>query len=411
MRRVVVTGLGAVTPLGLDAESTFRSLCQGCSAVGYITRFDASGLPVRIAAEIKGFDPLLYIDKKEARRSDLYTQYAIAASDMAKQDAKFDDSFYSKNRVGIIWGSGIGGIATFEEQTRIFLTQGPSRVSPFFITMMISNMAAASLAIRYGYTGDNYGVVTACASGAHAIGLAFESIRSGRLDAAIAGGSEAPIVGISFAGFCANRALSTRNDQPEKASRPFDIDRDGFVMGEGAGALILEELECAKRRGARIYCEICGVGMSSDAFHITAPPEDGEGAYRSMLDAINQAKLTPDSIDYINAHGTSTPAGDIAELRAIKRLFGTRGIKVSSNKSMFGHLLGAAGSVEAVVTVKTIESGIIPPTINLDNPDPESDGIDLVPNRAVTYPVRYAICNSFGFGGHNASILFGAFSD
>jgi len=410
MRRVVVTGMGAVTPLGNNVESFFSGLVEGRSAVGIVSRFDPSGFPSRIAAEVKEFDPSLYLDKKELRRTDLYTQYAIAAADMAKNEAGLDGSAYPPERIGIIWGSGIGGIATFEEQTKIFLTKGVDRVSPFFITMMISNMAAGVLAIRYGYKGDNFAVVTACASGAHAIGLGVQAIRDGRIDAAITGGSEAPIVGISFAGFCANRALSTRNDEPEKASRPFDTGRDGFVMAEGAGAVVLEELEHARRRGARIYAEVLGVGMSSDAFHITAPPENGEGAYSSMLRAVKDANLSPDEIDYINAHGTSTPVGDIAELRAIKRLFGTRNIKVSSNKSMIGHLLGAAGAVESIATIKTIETGIIPPTINIENPEPEAEGIDLVPDKAIRYPVRYAISNSFGFGGHNISILFGAFN-
>ena len=369
MRRVVVSGLGAITPVGNDLNSFWSSITEGKSGVEHITFFDPSLFASQIAGEVKNFDPTQYISPKAVARTDRYTHFAIGAATEAIDDAGLTaDSKINKERVGIIWGSGIGGIGTFARQHTILIQKGPRRVSPFFITMMISNTAAGYLAMKYGFSGPNYTVVSACASSGHAIGNAFELIKGGKADAVLTGGSEAPIIEMALAGFCSNRSLSRRNDFPEKASRPWDKDRDGFVIAEGGGALVLEELEHAKKRGANIYAELIGVGMSSDAYHFTAPPPDGRGAFLAMKAALSSAGVSPDKVDYINAHGTGTIAGDIAESAAIKTLFANSldKLKVSSIKSMTGHLLGASGAIEAIATVMSLKEGIIPPTINLE---------------------------------------------
>ncbi|KWX07484.1 3-oxoacyl-ACP synthase [Hydrogenibacillus schlegelii] len=405
-RRVVITGLGVVTPIGNDVETFWNNLVAGRSGVGPITAFDASDFPTRIAAEVKGFDPEAYMDKKEARRVDRFIQFAGAATRMALEGAGLKITPDIAERVGVIIGSGIGGLATLEENTRALLERGPRRVSPFLVPMMIANMGSGYVSILFGAKGPNTTVVTACASGTHAIGEATEMIRRGIADVMIAGGSEAAIRPLGLAGFTSMKALSTRNDAPEAASRPFDRGRDGFVMGEGAGVVVLEALEFAERRGARIIAEVAGYGLSADAYHLTAPAPEGEGAARAMRLALQDAGLRPEDVDYINAHGTSTEYNDLAETQAIKAVFGEHAyrLKVSSNKSMIGHLLGAAGGVEAVATALTIARGIIPPTINLTDPDPELD-LDYVPNVAVRADVRVALSNSFGFGGHNAVLV------
>lgn len=410
--RVVVTGMGAITPLGIGVEPFWTGLKAGRSGVGPITRFDAARMDCRIGAEVRGFDPLQFIDKKEARRMDRYTQFAVAAAHMAVQDAGLNLEALDRERVGVYLGSGIGGMETFSEQMEVLLTKGPHRVSPFLIPMMIVNMAAGTLAIHFGLKGPNMTTVTACSSANNAIGEAFDALRSGKADVMLTGGSEAAFVPIAVAGFAAMKALSTRNDEPERASRPFDAGRDGFVMGEGAGLLVLETLEHARSRGARIYAEVIGYGVSADAYHMVQPPDNGEGGARSMRRAIQDAGIRPDEIDYINAHGTSTPQGDVAETRAIKDVFGehARKLAVSSTKSMHGHLLGAAGAVEAIACIMAIRDQILPPTINQEQPDPECD-LDYVPNQARPARVETALSNSFGFGGQNATIIIRKFRD
>lgn len=409
MRRVVVTGLGVVSPIGTGVEKFWKNLTAGVSGVDIIKRFDPIevGLSVHIAAEVKDFNPENYFEKKELPRVSDFIKYAVAASEEALKDSGLLDEKFDPYRVGVIIGTGIGGLRDIEEQQKILLEKGPKRVSPFFIPYGISNMAAGLVAIRYGFKGPNYCVVSACATGNHSIGDAMRLIQKGDIDVAIAGGCESAITPLGIAGFASMKALSTRNHEPQKASRPFDLERDGFVMGEGAGILVLEEYEHAKARGAKIYAELVGYAATDDAYHITAPCADGEGAYMCMKLALEDAKIKPEEVDYINAHGTSTPLNDKAETLAIKSLFGEHAYKlsISSNKSMIGHLLGAAGAVEAVATVKTVQTGIIPPTINLEKPDPECD-LDYTPNRAVQREVNIAISNSFGFGGTNACLVF-----
>ncbi len=411
-RRVVVTGMGMISPLGLNLQSSWRALIEGKSGVGYITHFDAKDYPVRIAAEVKGFEPTNYIDPKEARKMDRFIHFAMATVEMALQDAQLKISPEVAERTGIVIGSGLGGLPVIEAYHKVLLEKGWKRITPFFIPMVIANLAGGQIAIKYGIKGPNIAISTACASGNHSIGEAYRIIQYGDADIMIAGGTEAVITPLAVSAFAAMRALSTRNDEPEKASRPFDVDRDGFVMGEGCGLLILENLEHALKRGARIYAEIAGYGMSCDAYHITAPSPDGEGGARCMKLALNDAGVPPEEIDYINAHGTSTKQGDELETQAIKTVFGEHSYKlcVSSTKSMTGHLLGAAGGVEAIFTVLSVYENIVPPTINLDNPDPLCD-LDYVPYKARKKEVRYALTNSFGFGGTNASILFKKFTE
>lgn len=408
-RRVVVTGLGAVTPIGTGVDKFWTNLVKGVSGIDHIKSFDPAefGLNVTIAGEVKDFDPMNFLDKKEASRLSVFVHYAVAAAEEAILDSGIKEAGYDPLKIGVIIGTGIGGLRDIEREHTVITQKGARRVSPFFIPYGISNMGAGYVAIRHGFKGPNYCVVSACATGNHSIGDAFRMIQAGDIDAAIAGGTEAAITPLGVAGFAVMRALSTRNDEPQKASRPFDRDRDGFVMGEGAGILVLEEYERAKARGAKIYAELVGYGATDDAYHITAPHECGEGAYECMRLALEDAGLNPDEIDYINAHGTSTPLNDKIETLAIKQLFKEHAykLKISSNKSMIGHLLGAAGAVEAVASVKTIETGLIPPTINLENPDPECD-LDYVPNEAVKANVRTVLSNSFGFGGTNACLIF-----
>jgi|DewCreStandDraft_2_1066082.scaffolds.fasta_scaffold00104_27 3-oxoacyl-[acyl-carrier-protein] synthase II len=408
-RRAVVTGLGLVTPVGLTTEETWANLLAGCSGAGPITQFDAQGFPVRFACEVKGFDPERYIDRKEVKRTDRYAQFALAAAAQAMAQAGLADApaGLDPERFAVVLGSGIGGIQTFEEQTRRLLERGPERVSPFFVPMFIADMAAGLVSIRFGAKGPNFATVSACASSAHAVGQALRLIRTGEADVVLAGGSEASITPMAVAGFAAMKALSERNDHPTAASRPFDKDRDGFVMGEGAGVLVIEALEHAERRGAAVLAELVGFGQTADAYHITAPPPGHEGAARAMRRALEDAGLGPEDVDYINAHGTSTPLNDAAETAAIKAVFGPRAYElvVSSTKSMTGHTLGAAGGIEAAICVLACKEGRIPPTINYTTPDPECD-LDYAPNAAVVRPVRAALSNSFGFGGHNAALVF-----
>lgn len=414
-RRVVITGLGAVTPLGNTAEEFWTGLLQGRSGIGPITKFDAterdaSGAyryPTRIAGEVRNFDPLKYLDRKEARRLDPYLQYAVACAVMAVEDAGLDPARVDGTRFGVLIGSGIGGIATLLEGERTRLEKGPERVSPFLIPMMIVNMASGLVSMRFGARGPNSAVVTACATGNHAIGDAFRLIQRGDADVMIAGGAEAMVVPLAIAAFCAMKAMSTRNDAPEKASRPFDAGRDGFVPSEGGGVVVLEALEHARRRDARIYCEVVGYGMTADAYHMTAPDPDGDGAARAMAAALRDAGLAPAEVGYINAHGTSTPYNDKFETLAIKRVFGdhARRLAVSSTKSMTGHLLGAAGGVEAIATALALHHGVLPPTINYETPDPDCD-LDYVPNHARKQEVEVALSNAFGFGGTNATLAF-----
>jgi len=404
-RRVAVTGLGVITSLGRDIETFWSNLIAGKSGISRIESFDVSDYPTKIAGEIKDFDPADHFDKKEARRMDRYAQFAVAACFQAMEDAglKIGENAVPE-RVGVYVGSGIGGVETWEEQHKILLERGPKRVSPFLIPMMIANMATGQISIMTGAKGPVSTVVTACATGSNAIGDAFRAIQRGDADVMICGGAEAAVRPTGMAGFCAMRAMSTRNDEPEKASRPFDLNRDGFVMAEGAGILILEEMEHAIRRGAPVYAELVGYGMSGDAHHITDPNPDG--AVRCMKAAVQDAGIDLTEVDYINAHGTSTPAGDKSESSAIRTLFGDHAhqLAVSSTKSMTGHLLGAAGGVEAIISVLAIREGIIPPTINLDTPDPDCD-LDYVPHTARKADVRVALSNSFGFGGHNATLI------
>jgi 3-oxoacyl-[acyl-carrier-protein] synthase II len=410
--RVVITGLGVVSPIGNDINTFWNNLIAGTSGVGPITSFDASEFPTRIAAEVKDFDPLNYIDKKEARRTDRFIQFAIAASKMALAHAGIDMAKEDPTRVGVYIGSGIGGLNTLEEQHRTLLERGPKRVSPFFIPMMIANMASGQVSISIGAKGPNSSAVSACATGTHSIGDAFKILQRGDADVMIAGGTESTISPLAFAGFSSMGALSRRNDEPQKASRPFDAERDGFVMGEGSGVLVMETLEHALKRGANIIAEVVGYGMTGDAYHLTSPAPEGEGAKRSMMMAMRDAGLKPEDIDYINAHGTSTDLNDKFETMAIKSAFGEHAYKlaISSNKSMIGHLLGAAGGVEAVATALTLKHQIIPPTINYEHPDPECD-LDYVPNEARKAVVRAALSNSLGFGGHNATIALKRYED
>ena len=403
--RVVVTGLGLVTPLGIGVEDTWSGLCAGRSGIGPITRFDTTGFPVTIAGEVKGFDPARYVDKKDVKKMDTFIHYACAAGQMALADAGLRVEPANAERIGVYIGSGIGGLRAIEEWHDVLKEKGPTRITPFFIPMTIINMASGQLAIQIGAKGPNSAAVTACATGNHCIGDAFRIIQRGDADAMIAGGTEAAITPLGVAGFAASRALSMRNDAPERASRPFDRDRDGFVIGEGAGVVVLEALESARRRDAKIYAEIVGYGASADAYHITAPPEDGEGAVRCMRAALTDGSAKPDDVGYINAHATSTMA-DAIETRAIKTVFGpSPKTAVSSTKSMTGHLLGAAGGIEAVFAVLAIHREILPPTINLDHPDPACD-LDYIPNAARRARVDLALSNSFGFGGVNACLLF-----
>ncbi|HEY7676838.1 MAG TPA: beta-ketoacyl-ACP synthase II [Candidatus Methylomirabilis sp.] len=412
MRRVVVTGLGAVTPIGIGTESYWRHLTEGVSGVAATTRFDASHHDSRIAAEVKGFDPLQWMEKKESRKMDLFIHYAVAAAQMAVDDADLKVTDENRERVGVFVGTGMGGIPALEESHRILLERGPGRISAYFIPSIITNLGSGQISMRYGMKGPNSCVSTACATGNHAIGDSFKIIQRGDADVMLAGGTEAVITPLTIGGFCAIKALSTRNHEPTRASRPWDKGRDGFVMGEGAGLLVLEELEFARRRGARIYAEIIGYGLSADAYHITQPAPEGEGAFRSMRMALQDAGLRPQDVHYINAHGTSTPVGDVMETLAIKHLFGehARRLAVSSNKSMIGHLLGAAGGVESVATALTVYHDLIPPTINYEEPDPECD-LDYVPNTARAARVETAISNSFGFGGTNATLAFRKYHD
>jgi len=405
-RRVVLTGVGLVSALGLDTESTWSGLLQGKSGVGPITRFDASDFSSRIAAEVKDLDPLAYVDTKNARKMDLFILYAIAASDVAVKSACLSVTKENAERIGVYIGSGIGGFGTIEAQHTNFLNKGPRKISPFFIPASISNLATGQVSIRLGTTGPNSATCTACSAGCHAIGDSFKIIERGAADVMIAGGSEAAITPMGVGGFAAMRALSTRNQEPEKASRPFDRDRDGFVIGEGAGIVVVEELEHARRRDAQILAEIVGYGMSGDAYHITAPPENGSGAVRVMRATLEDAGVDPTEVDYINAHGTSTPPNDRIETRAIKAVFSDHAYKlsISSTKSMTGHLLGAAGGLEAGISALVLHHQIIPPTINLENPDPDCD-LDYVPGTARKAEIRYVLSSSFGFGGTNACIL------
>lgn len=411
-RRVVITGLGALTPIGNNVTEFWDGLKSGRNGAGLITKFDATNFNTRFAFEIKDYDPSQYIDKKEIKRMDPYTQLGVAASVMAMEDSGLDLEKENLERIGVVYGSGIGGMFTFEAQHSSFLEGGPRRISPFFVPMMISDIAAGQISIRYGLKGPNYATTSACATSSHAIADAFMLVQRGSADIMLCGGSEAAITPMSIGGFNALRALSTWNDRYMEASRPFDKDRNGFVMGEGAGTLVIEELEHALKRGARIYAELAGVGLTGDAFHITAPAPGGEGAVRSMKEALRDADVEPEMVDYINAHGTSTDLNDINETHAIKTVFGEHAYKlaVSSTKSMTGHLLGAAGAVESIATVLAITNSLIPPTINLDEPDPECD-LNYTPKVAVPKNINIAISNTFGFGGHNASLLFKKYSE
>ena len=406
-RRVVVTGMGCVTPVGTGVKNFWKSLLDGVCGIGPITRFDASEHATRIAGEIPDFDPELYMERKEAKRMDRFTQLSVAASKLAVEDSGLVIDESNADMVGVLIGSGIGGCETWADQEITIYEKGPKRVSPFFVPMLISDMAAGMVSIIHGAKGPNLAITTACASGTHSIGEAYRIIERGDADAMIAGGAEAAIDPLSMAGFCSAKAMSTRNDDPLHSSRPFDLNRDGFVMGEGAGTIVMESLESALARGAKIYGEVIGFGMTGDAFHITQPAPGGEGAARSMVMAIRGAGITPDRVDYINAHGTSTDANDKLETAAIKKVFGDAAYKVaiSSTKSMTGHLLGAGGAVEVVACMCAIRDSIAPPTINYDTPDPECD-LDYVPNTARKMNIDVAMSNSFGFGGHNATLIF-----
>ena len=410
--RVVVTGLGLVTPVGLTVEETWSNLLAGRSGAAPITKFDPSRLQVRFACEVKGFDPLVYIDKKEARRYDLFLQLALAACHQAVTQAGLEGRFPKPERTGVIIGSGIGGMMTFEEQCLIYLQKGPDRVSPFFVPMFIPDIAAGIASIRYGLKGPNLCTVSACASSAHAIGEAFDLIRHGQADCILAGGAEAAITGLAIAGFQNMKALSVRNEAPEKASRPFDKERDGFVLGDGSAAVVLESLEHARNRGGAILGEVRGYGMSGDAYHMTAPAPEGEGAQRAMRACLEDGAIDPGAVQYINAHGTSTPLGDIAETVAVKKVFGERARRLvfGSTKSMTGHLLGAAGALEFAVALLAATTGKIPPTINQEHPDPECD-LDCAPNTMLQRNVDVALSNSFGFGGHNVTLAVSRFRE
>jgi 3-oxoacyl-[acyl-carrier-protein] synthase II len=414
MRRVVVTGLGAVTPIGNNVKDFWTNLINGISGIDVIKRFDPIeiGLPVIIAGEVKNLNPERFLDSKELKRMSDFVKFAVIAAKEAIEDSGLDLNKIDLNKAGVIVGTGIGGLRDIEEQQKVVMEKGVKRVSPFFIPSGISNMASGYISIEFGFKGPNSCVVTACATGTHSIGDAFKIIQRGDADIMIAGGTESAITPLGVAGFANMKALSTRNDQPQKASRPFDAERDGFVMGEGAGILILEELEHAKKRGAKIYAEVVGYGLTGDAYHITAPCSDADGSRRVIQMALNDAKVNPEEVQYVNAHGTSTPLNDKIETLALKLVFKDHAykLKISSNKSMIGHLLGAAGAVEAVATVLTIKEGIIPPTINYEHPDPDCD-LDYVPNKSIEYPVKVAISNSFGFGGTNGCLVFKAYED
>jgi len=409
-RRVVVTGTGLVTPLGTGTEKTWRNLCAGGSGIGPITRFDTSDFAVKIAAEVKDFNAEDFIDLKLARHLDLFVQYAVAAADMALEAANLTVDDSNAERVGVFTGNGIGGLTTIEKYHQIYLERGSRKITPFFIPMVISNLSAGQISIVYGAKGPNLSVTTACAAGTHAVGEAFRSISRDECDVAITGGSESTICPLAVGGFNAMKALSRQNENPGKACRPFDKDRDGFIISEGGGMLVLEELEYARRRGADILAEVVGFGLSGDGYHMAAPPEDGDGAVRCMQMALSDAGLAPEDIDYINAHGTSTPLNDVVETRAIKTVFGKHAYKlaVSSTKSMTGHMLGGAGGIESVFLALAVKNQLIPPTVNLENPDPECD-LDYVPNKARETVIRAAISNSFGFGGTNGVIVMKKF--
>jgi 3-oxoacyl-[acyl-carrier-protein] synthase II len=412
-RRVVVTGVGAITPVGNDVATTWRSLLEGVPGAAPITKFDATKFPVRFAAEVKGFDPLQYMDRKEAKRADQYTQYAVAAALQAMQDAGFaDGTGYDPETTGVILGSGIGGLKSFEEQHDVYRERGPDKISPFFIPMFIADIAAGIVSMRFNAKGPNYATVSACATSAHAIGDAFRTIQYGDADIVITGGAEATVTPMAIGGFANMKALSERNESPATASRPFDATRDGFVMGEGAAVVILEELGHAKARGAKIYAEIVGYGATGDAYHLTAPAPEGEGAQRAMKRAMSDAGIGPEGVQYVNAHGTSTPANDMNETKAIKAVFGEHAprLLVSSTKSMTGHMLGAAGAVEFVVSSFVVRDDIIPPTINYETPDPELD-LNYIPNASTQAPVEIALSNSFGFGGHNVTLAVKKFRE
>lgn len=409
-RRVVVTGLGMVTPLGTGVEKNWENLCAGKSGLGLITRFDASAFPSRIAGEVKDFRSEDFMEKQQVRRFDIFIHYGVASARMAMEDAGLKIDSGNCDRIGCITGSGLGGLTMIEHFYKVMLEKGPGRISPFFIPGIIANMLPGQIAIEFGAKGPNTSIETACAASTHAIGEAFRIVQEGYADAMITGGAEAVVTPLALGGFCAMRALSTRNDEPEKASRPFEMERDGFIMGEGSGILILEEMNQALERGANIYGEIAGYGLSGDAYHMSAPSADGDGAIRCMSMAIKNAGLKPEDVDYINAHGTSTKLNDLSETMAIKSLFGEHvgKLAVSSTKSMTGHLLGGTGGIEAIYSLLTIKHGIIPPTINYETPDPECD-LDYVPNKARKADVKIAMSNSFGFGGTNATLLFREF--
>jgi len=410
-KRIVITGMGVVSPLGIGLEKNWEAVCQGKSGIGPLTRFDASEFTAQIAGEVKGFNPEDFIDKKEVKKMDVFIQYALAAGTQAIQDAQLKIDESNADRVGVLVGAGIGGLSTIEKYHSILLEKGPKKISPFFIPMLIVNLAPGQISIYFGARGPNSSVVTACATGNHSIGEAFKTIQRGAADAMIAGGAESVITPLAVGGFASMKALSTRNHEPEKASRPFEKDRDGFVMAEGAGILILESLEFALERGARIYAEIVGFGCNADAYHISAPSPNGVGAAKCMEIAMKDAGINYDEVDYVNAHGTSTPLNDMSETMAMKKVFKdhAKKVAVSSTKSMTGHLLGAAGGVEAAFSALTIKNGVIPPTINYDTPDPECD-LDYVPNTARDAKVRVAMSNSFGFGGTNATLIFKEFT-
>jgi 3-oxoacyl-[acyl-carrier-protein] synthase II len=407
--QVVITGMGAITPLGNDVETFWSNLCAGTSGVTKITRFDATAYATRIAAEVKDFDPTLWMERKEAKRNDRFVQLAIGAARQAVEASRLDIPSLDADRIGVIVGSGIGGIETFETQHQILLERGPDRVSPFFIPMMISNMASGQVSIALGAKGPNFTTVSACTSSANAIGEALRILQHDDADVVIAGGTEATVTPMAIAGFCSMKAMSTRNDEPTRASRPFDAERDGFVMGEGAVILVLERAEHAAKRGAPILCELAGYGATGDAYHITTPVPDGDGAVRSMRAALQDAGMRPEDVQYVNAHGTSTPYNDRTETVAVKRVMGEHAgnVMLASTKSMTGHLLGAAGALEAAVSTLVITRGVVPPTINYEHPDPECD-LDCVPNQARTVHVTGALSNSMGFGGHNGTLAFRA---
>ena len=410
-RRVVITGMGLVVPIGIGVETAWKNVCEGKSGIGRLTRFDPKGFDTRIAAEVKGFNPELYIEKKEVKKMDLFIQYALAATKEAVEDSELSITPENGDRIGVIVGTGLGGLPTIEKYHQILMERGPGRISPFFIPMLVANLAAGQIAIQYGAKGPNTCIVTACATGGHCIGDAFRAIVYGDADAIIAGGTESNITPLTIGGFNAMKAISTRNDEPEKACRPFEKNRNGFVIAEGAGIVILEELEFAQKRNARIYAELIGYGYTGDAYHITAPSPDGDGAIRCMRMAIKDAGLKPEDIDYINAHGTSTQLNDLTETLAIKKVFGdhAKKIPISATKSMTGHLLGAAGSTEAVFTILALRDGILPPTINYEEPDPECD-LDYVPNVARRQHLNTGMSNAFGFGGTNATLIFKKFT-